>query len=830
MKKNAPKNVSFTANDLDSDWQVYEDDPNWNSYYPIEKSLDNQGFKIHVSTTYENASLTLKKVSPVLNKFRVPFKHIKNKQVLFQMYSKIGSRISAGKFITIYPSEGDFELLLNELDQVLVGLEKGPYILTDKRWKEGNIYFRYGAFKEIFDEKGIRCIYHPDGKLVPDLRNPWYELPDFIEEPAFIKQTGSENESTLGENKLSDYKIEQALSFSNAGGIYRGVRIDDKKPCVIKESRPAIGLDWAYQTAEQRLHNAYEALKKLSDIPEIPDAIDYFKVWENTYLVEAFFEGITLHHWIKKNYPRELRSDSAVYVESALSILKQLRQLILQVHEKGVSICDLQPGNVLITEDLEVRVIDFETSGEISEKSNFALRTHGFYHLLNEKTSDEDWYAFNRLVHYCFLPIVPVSHLNMNLNIRHIDWIHQSFGSKVYEYFQKNYVELSEKLSNYDLIFGDTYFKAQQLTKDDIVTKIDEEKLRKKLINGLLSNCDISSESLINGDIRQFELDCGKLNIQTGGFGAVLTLLKANVLADQADQINDWIQLQSMHVLNTPYNNGFLTGRTGIAAVLYECDDKEKSKILFEKVLKTYDKQSKDFSLRSGLSGIGLSFLGWYKVSQEECFLLEAKEIAYRILTFFDSDGKMSKPLGEEISFGLLDGYSGIALFMLILYNLTKEQLYLESFSLMIAKDLDKLNSEEKNSVLPSLANGWSGVGYVLQLFGKTIDMTKFNKHLDQIKRRCQVKIGFDFDLFEGFSGYYFLDKELKETFLKNLQLFMIESEKGTYVSPGKWGHKLSADVATGLSGIILALEFFEKENFLGWFPLVGDLFDCVKV
>ena len=61
------------------------------------------------------------------------------------MYSKGGDRILTGKFITIYPNEGEFIPLLDELHSALSNQPRGPYILTDKRWKNGNVYYRYGG-------------------------------------------------------------------------------------------------------------------------------------------------------------------------------------------------------------------------------------------------------------------------------------------------------------------------------------------------------------------------------------------------------------------------------------------------------------------------------------------------------------------------------------------------------------------------------------------------------------------------------------------------------------------------------------------------------------
>ena len=122
----------------------------WVNLLPEEKEKYlSQGWKIHISSTIEEAQKILKIVSNYLFANKIPFKYVKNEFQLIVKNSKNSARESSGKFITIYPNSIDeFKKTLKELEVLLRNFDNGPYILSDRRWKESNIYYRYGGFIE----------------------------------------------------------------------------------------------------------------------------------------------------------------------------------------------------------------------------------------------------------------------------------------------------------------------------------------------------------------------------------------------------------------------------------------------------------------------------------------------------------------------------------------------------------------------------------------------------------------------------------------------------------------------------------------------------------
>ena len=203
----------FYVEDLDKNWFINKNDLFWTMYSIPENEMITQGFKIHVSTVYEEAQQTLNIVSKLLIKLNIPFKHVNNKRSLLSMYSKHGSRISAGKFITIYPCQEEFLPTLEELYISLKDFEKGPYILTDKQYKNSNIYYRYGAFKKIEDKDGQLCIADPEDNLIPDVRAAKFSLPEFVTLPIELQQSDTIKNTLPVESPLKKYKIQNRKSY-----------------------------------------------------------------------------------------------------------------------------------------------------------------------------------------------------------------------------------------------------------------------------------------------------------------------------------------------------------------------------------------------------------------------------------------------------------------------------------------------------------------------------------------------------------------------------------------------------------------------------------------
>src|SRR5699024_7127397 len=253
----------------------------------MNKNLPKQGWKIHVSATTLNYKDILSETLDVCIKNNLVFKFLLDKKTILEMNSKPVNRGSSGKFITIYPIDVDeFKNSLGNLYQVLRGFE-GPFILSDRRYKDSKVlYYRYGGIIDIQSvkitgEKEAKIV-SPQGEKVIDLRLPYWNPPSWVKDP-FVNED-SELTQNKDDKKIEptlgggNYRIIDALHFSNGGGIYIG-RDKNNKEVILKEARLLNAFESQDNDFVKRLKNEYKHLNKLKHIKFTPTQIEMFTEW-----------------------------------------------------------------------------------------------------------------------------------------------------------------------------------------------------------------------------------------------------------------------------------------------------------------------------------------------------------------------------------------------------------------------------------------------------------------------------------------------------------------------------------------------------------------------
>src|SRR5699024_8924281 len=163
IKKNSKYNVSKIP---DTYAVISERDSVWKHYQVKVLILSEQGWKIHITATLEDSQSVLDKVAQLcidektvfkhLNDsnsfldmnaqlfidYKNGFKHLKDRNSYLEMNSKSANRASSGKFITIYHINNEnFVEMLELISLTIQDFKKGPYILSDKRWKKSNVFY-----------------------------------------------------------------------------------------------------------------------------------------------------------------------------------------------------------------------------------------------------------------------------------------------------------------------------------------------------------------------------------------------------------------------------------------------------------------------------------------------------------------------------------------------------------------------------------------------------------------------------------------------------------------------------------------------------------------
>jgi len=825
------KEDAYELNDIPGIYSVISDgDSVWRHYHVKDAILPEQGWKIHVTSLLEDSKIVLEKVARLCIDKKIEFKHLKDKDSMITLNSKNANRASSGKFITIYPMNNEiFIELLEMISITLQDFKKGPYILSDKRWKDSNVFYRYGAFKSIINENGEYCIKDNEGNLIEDQRKPYYHVPDFVKDfDDYLNTINIASDVEMTGKRLGRYNIEKALSFSNAGGVYLATRKQDNLKVIIKEARPNAGLDGGFQDALARQKIEYDALQKLQGVPGVVNLIEYFQEWEHYFLVEEFIEGRDLQKWIAQNFPLYKGSNMYSHVKDAKKILLQLFILIDNMHNVGVAMGDIQPANIIITEDLTVKIIDFETARPVNSKEKPNLATPGFVSQDITVSAARDWFGLKKLVSYLALPVLVSEDLEDYLRCNHLNWIKNNYGNEFCDFLLDLQEKCDEKINVYQEYIPNKINDCHQISNFNIASLIN------KLIIGI-ENGLTGDERFINGDIRQFEMRGGKFNFLSGGSGAAFTLMKNQ---SSTAEIDKWIKCFLLDNLHEIEDNGLFTGKTGILAMLYEQGYKEtvynEIKIIKDTIKKT------DISLRSGLSGIGLFLISLYIETENTEYFDLVKELEKSINLHRLTDEPLKVTDWMAVDKGVIDGVSGVSLFYSALYSVTQNRKYLEKAESLLVEDLKSTKKDHvsgilqtldnRNRLLPYLSGGSIGIAISIWFFNHVSGQDLYRQEMDAILKTSKVHCTISGSLFDGAGSFLLIPSMVKEgayreeilnDVLSLLNLFLIEKDD-YYVYPGQFSYRLADDVYTGSSGIVLALMGIVKGNPLYWLPLVN--------
>ncbi|MCY8810021.1 class III lanthionine synthetase LanKC [Bacillus atrophaeus] len=837
---------NYQISNLNSNEWKQNTDIDWSYCINTKKKMPKQGWKIHITTDIDEAQKTLDTVLPYLINNEISFKFVPNERQLLFKNSKNGDRSSSGKFITIYPYDNKtFLTLLSELDSLTKPLKKGPYILNDKRWKYSNVFFRYGAFVSMYvnkDGQNVPAIQRPDGTLIPDVRAPYYEVPDFVEEPAEIQIMSKKVDAELDKedtSKFDSYNVISALHFSNGGGVYKVEK--NGKNFVMKEGRLGSGLDRLKLDGFKRIYKEAEIIKQLSEKPYIVDFYDYFEIWENNYLIEEHVSGISLMEYVSQNFPFSHKEDKHIYMERMMHVIDQLIDALKDLHKSKIALGDLQPNNVLILEDYSIKLIDLETAVTPESKYTPALMTPGYVTDQAETFEQADWYALLRICRFLFLPIENLSDLSIDIETNQDKWIGENFGDAV--------------LNKIDEIQEKTLPTIKKLSEASTLT-IPPMKINYKNINeiteglrdGVISHLKPKSESLVSGDIRQYIEKMGSLSIANGGFGGIMALDRTGILPDSVYQWVDHVLETVLNLDNETYKNiplGLFNGISGILSVLYDIGYKEEA-IKLLTTMPFPNEERSDLTLFSGLAGIGLNYLAFYSITEKKDFLDRAIKIGDKIIDAYKGDYPITVRDPYAMPYGLLNGWSGISLYILMLGKVTNNNDLIKQASEIFNKEISKnIEIDSKlelaqikeyslgyKRLIPYLGEGAAGIALIMLEFNKNLPnfMTESNTELlKKLTNVTDLYSTFASGIFRGVGGMIILANAMKaeglnsgslEYTIKALGNYLLYKKNEGILSPGEYGYRLSLDLQTGNSGLLLTLFDIGSDKWNSWLPL----------
>jgi len=793
-------------------------------------SLPTQGWKIHVSATSENAQAILTAVAAYAHRNELNFKFIPTEAEFLSRNSKEAHRGSSGKFITVYPHhQPALQTILTELDQ-LVGGRPGPYILSDLRWNDGPLFVRYGGFRRDltvrYGGEDVPAIISPDGSRVPDRREAQFVPPSWVEMPLFLQ----EQIDALGDNEAPEsfpYRIQEAIHFSNAGGVYRAQSSDAAgKQVILKEARPFAGLTPDRRDAVSRLAAEAEALRRLADDDAVADLHKELSVGDHHFLAIEEINGTPLNKLFVTRNPL-LRADATLsdyieYREWALDIIEQLDAVVGRIHAAGLYYGDLHPANVLVTDDGHVVLIDFEMSGPLGIARTGRIGAPGFTPPARLVDAAADDWSLAAVKLFLFLPLTALLSLDSDKARQLIN-----AAARIFALPEELRASLMRTLAGSAIPPRSKSAEQthQAITRWPIATEDDLFNLQIMLNRSIDASLDRSrADRCYPGDPQQFR-DNG-WNLANGAAGVIAAQLTSGL--DISPYAVEWLAQATDHGGNQ-LDLGLYSGAAGVGWLWRRYGDDARADSLLGRIS---DHTAASLAgagapLGSDLHG-GLSGIGIYLLDQDAAGSLElcdriADELARRL------EARTAFPAtGHRTGKGLMWGPSGLTLFTSRLYEHTHERRHLELARAALQVDLDdcveavdgSLQLDEGWRLMPYLATGSAGVGLAAaQLAGQVPDPDPYQRAVTGIQKALQVRFSIESGVFTGRAGFLHvlaifqrLGFGTADSFaalyehLGGLQLHALHHSDGIAFAGGGL-LRASSDYATGTAGVLSAIQ-----------------------
>ncbi|MEU6165973.1 class III lanthionine synthetase LanKC [Streptomyces tanashiensis] len=799
----------------------------WTVWGGPRTGLAEQGWKIHVSARLDRAQHVLDTVAAICFSEGVPFKHLSARLFFLFLHHKHAARAQAGKFCAVYPPDtATARRLLERLRDALDG-EEGPYVLTDRRFRDSRtVHYRYGSFdgaRSRLRADGTRegLIRDGSGREVVDSRLPAFHLPAGITDP-FVEQ---EEQPHAGPILIRDYEVTRAVRLSNAGGAYRAHDRRTGRTVFLKEARAHNGLVFDGTDARQRLRHEYDVLREVhAAAPGVgPEPLDHFTEWEHDFLVTEYVEGMPLVGWLSRSSPLA-RADRtaesvAAYYEACRRLLAALDSSLGRLHAAGYRFGDLSLGNVLVTPEGGVRLVDFEAASALSAAPS-GMGTPGFTPPPGLRRADtdpllQDRYGTSAVALAFLAPFHEIAeHAPANLALLRRDLAD---------------VAPPQDLWQRATAFHPTEDRAREQNGPDgppSPVELDTDprgcltRLADEVAAGLLETADADRpEWAFPPSPEAFRTN--NVCLAHGTAGVVHALHRAGF--EVPEEIRERLRHDAL-ALRDALPPGLLVGSAGIARVLAGLGRLDEAVDLLRDA-DGHPLTDSCGTLSGGRAGVGLGWLALHRLTGESSHLERAAAAGEALLRTPD----LPATLGEHDARGLLHGRSGLALFLHRLARHTGEDRFLEAGRLLLHQELERTfplddgalsvsDDARLTRAMPYLATGAAGVAAVLTRYVATAPDERCAAALPRlvagIRVSCATK---EAGLYRGLAGLaWCLTEHAERTGTDAARRDAVRAATGLvkYAVPyrrgvrflGAGSQRFTADLSSGGAGVLLAL------------------------
>ncbi|MGC0416056.1 class IV lanthionine synthetase LanL [Embleya sp. AB8] len=376
----------------------------WLHLFDPRMPMLDHGWKLHISARPEDFPETLELVVPVLLRYPCLAKFAVSTAVLEELNAGIHDPALVGKAATVYPREQDVAALGRELAEVLAG-RGGPRVLSDRRVRpDAPVYYRYGPFRVTGPNDSGFVLTGPDGQRFAGRAGLRYRQPPWATDPFGAPAPVAGRTARLIGGR---YRLTSGIARSPHGDVYRALDAATGDRVVVKQARAYAGEDGLGVDARGRLRHERAVLAALAGLDGVPRVVDHLRHGEDEFLVTTDCGPRDLRRDVLAHgpYPGDARAGRRIS-----TLARQLLAVLDAVHARGVVVCDLKPGNVVLDADGTCRLVDFGISALDTHRP--AGGTPG-YTLAPDRSGGparpaDDLYALGATLHYALTGLDPV--------------------------------------------------------------------------------------------------------------------------------------------------------------------------------------------------------------------------------------------------------------------------------------------------------------------------------------------------------------------------------------------------------------------------------------
>ncbi|WJV44184.1 class III lanthionine synthetase LanKC [Streptomyces flavofungini] len=790
----------------------------WVRLRPPAARTAGEGWRIHVSVTLPHLERTAETVREYCVHRGIGCDLVRGVTAARALADVRADRLTSADLMVLHPAdETALAAALGDLT-ALLGPLPGPYVPGALRHGPGPLFVRYGAAEDRRCPAGghpsapgdehdlVPALERPDGTLVPEDRRPVFRRPDWVPLPEVLH---ADLEALLAPPRAPfPYRGVRVVSLTTGEGVYRATETATDRPVLLHEARPHAGLDVRGDDAVTRLTRDHALLERLADLDCVPGVVGRHVRAGHHFLAVEAPEGRSLAEAAAAAFPLttqdRARHEAADYAKWALDVADRVADALKSLQRRGVRLAGLDPEHIVLRPDGRVVLTRLRTAADLTGEEGFTAP-------VGLRGAAAHAHLVDTLRLWLLLPVPHRDPAALRVLTQTVDELYPlppDFGTTLLSRLRRG----SESKDLAAPADADGADDARALAAEHH----DWPVLRERLVAGLHAMATPERADRLFPGTPFGPATLGGTSFGHGAAGVLYALHRVGAPVPGA--YADW--LADAAIREPDPRPGLYDGLHGVALTLDLLGHRDRALAVLERS-RPLDARVVRPDLAGGRAGIALNLLRFARVTHDTALHDAALRIADDLATLV-VDGPPAPRPGAPPPYGLLHGPAGIALLFLHLYEDGGGARFLELADRALGFDTARCATGPDGALtlfdgthhLPYLHGGSGGLAFPLRALLRRRPDPARSATLAAVRHTCRALYVRNAGLLRGRAGAVAVlaaidgpgDREAARVQVRRMAWYA-RSYRGRLAFPGFRMLRLSADLATGAAGVLLALD-----------------------